>query len=601
MTVQALFVLVVLIGMITVLAFDKMRPGITLFSVVVLFLSAGIIRPSEAVAGFSNKGMITVAVLFLVSEGVRQSGSLNYLIRKILPTRSTTVRKALVRMLPAIAAISAFLNNTAVVVIFAPLLKKWAERVNLSSRKFLIPLSYATILGGVCTLIGTSTNLVVDGMMQEQGYEGFSMFELGQAGGIIALAGIIYIVLVANRLLPDNRNSVSGKNGEFKEYYYDIYIPSGSILIGTTVRNGQIPGLPRLELRHLKRNGSFSRTGKEEVCLQAGDELILAGKSGGIPLLTHTDGIELCCLRRAEPSFVKKADKQVEAVLGPRFPGINRPLGQFDFYRHYGAVVMAVHRNGERITVDLDHLYLKEGDNLVLLTDGTFISTWGESSVFYLLSEVGDFAGRKPRITRWLALSLLLLMILGATVGEHFSPRDGIRYDMFFFALLTAVVMAWTGIFPAKKYTKYISWDILIAIASAFAISKAMHNSGIADVIASRIISFSHGLGPHGLLATLFVMTNLFTEIITNNAAAALAFPIAVATATQMQVSPMPLFVVICIAASASFATPIGYQTNLIVQSIGGYKFGDFLKIGLPLNLLTFLIAVFVIPCFWNF
>lgn len=601
MSSQALFVFIVLIGMIVTLAFDKMRPGLTLFSVVVLFMACGIIKPAEAISGFSNKGMITVAILFLVSEGVRQSGSLDYVIKKLLPTGKTTVPRAMARLLPSVAVISAFLNNTAVVVIFAPIIKKWAERVNLPSKKFLIPLSYATILGGVCTLIGTSTNLVVDGMMQDNGYPGLTMFELGKVGGIVAVVGIVYIITFGNMLLPGNRITPAKSEQLFKEYYYDVCIPTGSKLIGSRIENGETPVFPQMEVRHIKRDGIILNTARQSLKIQENDQLILAGKSGCIQYLIHTDGIELCCLKNADKDFVKKAVKQVEAVLGPRFPGINKPLGEFDFFRHYGAVVMSVHRNGERISVDLDHLRLNEGDNLVLLTDGSFIPTWGESSVFYMLSEVGDFTNRKPRLKRWLALFLLVLMIAGATIGEHIPPIGGIQCDMFFFAAVTMIVMAWTGLFPAKKYTKFISWDILIAIASAFAISKAMHNSGIADVIAGNIIALAHNLGPQGLLAALFLITNIFTEIITNNAAAALSFPIAVAVASQLGVSPMPFFIVICIAASASFSTPIGYQTNLIVQSVGGYRFSDFIKIGLPLNIMTFLISIFVIPLFWEF
>lgn len=586
--------------MIAVLAFDKMRPGMTLFSVVILFLATGIIQPSEAIAGFSNKGMITVAILFLVSEGVRQSGCLNYTIKKLLPTGKTTVPRAMLRMLPSIAVISAFLNNTAVVVIFAPIIKKWAETVNLPSKKFLIPLSYATILGGVCTLIGTSTNLVVDGMMQDQGFTGFTMFELGKIGGVIAIVGITYVIIFGNLLLPGDRIATNKGNESYKEYYYDVCIPVGSQLTGTLISNGLTDILPQMEVRNIKRNGLFIPLEGQQVRLEENDQLLLAGKSGAVHNLIHTEGLELCCLRNADQAFVKKAIKQVEAVLGPRFPGLRQTLGEFDFFRHYGAVVTAVHRNGERISVELDKLVLQEGDNLVLVTDGTFIPTWGESKVFYLLSEVGEFDTPKPKIKRWLALGLLLFMIVGATIGEQFEVI-GFQLDMFFFAAITMAIMAWINLFPAKKYTKYVSWDILIAIASAFAISKAMLNSGIADTIAQTIISVAKDLGPQALLAALFLITNIFTEIITNNAAAALAFPIAVAVAAQLGVSPTPFFVVICMAASASFSTPIGYQTNLIVQSVGGYKFGDYIKIGLPLNIITFLLSIFLIPLIWEF
>lgn len=517
MTFEIVFVLLSLLGMVAALVADKMRPGMILFSVVVLFLCAGILTPKEMLEGFSNKGMITVALLFLVSEGIRQSGTLGQVIKKLLPQGKTTVFKAQLRILPSVAFISAFLNNTPVVVIFAPIIKHWAKSVNLPATKFLIPLSYVTILGGICTLIGTSTNLVVHGMILEAGFEGFPMFELGKVGIFIAIAGIIYIFLFSKRLLPDARP--------------DTAVPD------------------------------------EEV--EEGEKL-----------------------------------HRVEAVLGARFPGINKKLKDFNFQRHYGAEVKEIKtRNGQRFVSNLEEVVLHEGDTLVVMADDTFIPTWGESSVFVLLTNGNepDTTGKKKR---WFALLLLVLMIVGATVGELPVTKEmfpDIKLDMFFFVSITTIIMAWTNLFPARKYTKYISWDILITIACAFAISKAMENSGFAALIARHIIGMSSSMGPYALLAIVFIITNIFTELITNNAAAALSFPIALSVATQLGVDPTPFFVVICMAASASFSTPIGYQTNLIVQGIGSYKFTDFVKIGLPLNLITFLISVFVIPMIWKF
>lgn len=602
MNFSAIFVLVMIIVLIVVLAMDKMRPGLTFLSIVVVFMAAGIISPQEAIAGFSNKGMITVAVLFLISEGIRQSGALNKLISKMLPNKRTSIPVALLRMLPSVAGISAFLNNTAVVVIFAPIIKRWADMVNMPSTKFLIPLSYATILGGVCTLIGTSTNLVVHGMMLDNGFTGFGMFELGKVGVIIAVVGITYIIIFGNMLLPGNKIMTRTTEKIFKEYYYDVTVNTNSGFIGSLVKNGKINLLQQMEVIVMKRKDGSDVTIKgQRVEIQPGDRFTLAGKSGAISRLLNTDGLTLTALKGADQGFVKKAIKQVETVLGPRFPGINNTLGEFDFFRHYGAVVMAIHRNGERISDGLDNVVLREGDNLVLLTDGTFVSTWGASSVFYMVSEVGDFDAPKDKKKRWFAASLCILMVVGATIGDYLPAQEGLKLDMFFFAMIVMVVMAWTKIFPAKQYTKYISWDILIAIASAFAISKAMQNSGIADIIAETIIGLSHNFGAHGILALLFIITNIFTEIITNNAAAALSFPIALSVSQQLGVDPYPFFVVICIAASTSFSTPIGYQTNLIVQSIGGYKFRDFIKIGLPLNIISFVISVVFIPLIWGF
>lgn len=515
MNVEVIIVLVALVGMLAALIMDKMRPGMILFSVVVLFLCTGILSPKEMLEGFSNKGMITVAMLFLVSEGIRQSGALTQVIKKLLPQEKTSVFKAQIRMLPSIAFISAFLNNTPIVVIFAPIIKRWASSVKLPATYFLIPLSYVTILGGICTLIGTSTNLVVHCMIQEAGLKGFSLFELGKVGVFIAIAGIIYLFLFSSKLLPSDRPETSGNEEE-------------------------------------EQNSTL-----------------------------HL----------------------VEAVIGPRFPGINKRVGDFNFKRHYGAEIKELRRSGHTYT-DLGNIRFREGDTLVVLADDSFIRTWGESSVFLMLANGKDYepAGKKKR---WFALILLLIMIIGATIGELPAIQrllpEGIKLDMFFFVSITTVIMAWTKIFPPQKYTKYISWDILITIACAFAISKAMENSGVADLLASYIIGLSHSHGPYVLLAAMFIITNIFTELITNNAAAALSFPLALSISQQLGVSPMPFFVVICMAASASFSTPIGYQTNLIVQGIGNYKFTDFVRIGLPLNIITFLISVFVIPQIWSF
>lgn len=518
MTFEIVFVLLALVGMVAALVLDKMRPGMILFSVVILFLCAGILTPKEVLEGFSNKGMITVALLFLVSEGVRQSGALSYVIKKLLPLGKTTLLKSQVRLLPTVAVISAFLNNTPVVVIFAPIIKHWAKKVNLPATKFLIPLSYATILGGVCTLIGTSTNLVVHGMILEAGYEGFTMFELGKVGIFIAVAGILYMWFFSGRLLPDSRPDVAA----------------------------------------------------EEIGEEAEEEKL----------------------------------HRVEAVIGPRFPGINKTLATFDFTRKYGAVVKEIRRGGKSITADLSSTVLREGDTLILLADDSFIPTWGDSSVFIMLANGSEHDNASGRKKRWFALGLLILMITGATVGELPAVKEAfpaIRLDMFFFVAVTTVIMAWTKMFPPRKYTKYISWDILITIACAFAISRAMENSGFAEMTARYIIGLADNFGPVALLAVMFIITNLFTELITNNAAAALAFPIGLSLSAQLGVSPTPFFVVICMAASASFSTPIGYQTNLIVQGVGNYKFTDFVRAGLPLNIIVFLLSVFLIPVFWEF
>ena len=526
MTFETIYTALVLIGMLWALVADRLRPGLILFTAVVFLLCGGILQPKECLEGFSNKGMITVALLYLVSEGVRKSGILEQVTYRLLPSGKATLTKTCLRFLPIISFISAFLNNTPVVVIFAPMIKNWARKVHLPDTKFLIPLSYATILGGMCTLIGTSTNLVLDGLIRDGISEGFvhgghglSMFELSKVGVFIALTGLFYLIMLSRYLLPDKRESESAE---------------------------------------------------EEI----------------------TDN----------PDLVR-----VEAMLHTRFPGLGRTLREFDFYRHYGATVRGIRRGGTLMTGDWMNTPLTKQDTLLLDADKTFVPTWGESRVFWMINVVGaepELSNRK----KYFAIILVALMIIGATIGElPFIQQLGlkIKLDMFFCACCTAVVMAWTGMFSARKYTKLISWDVLITIACAFGISKGMINSGFADFIAGYIIDLAEQArhssnGIYIMLAALYLITNPFTELITNNAAAALAFPLAVSISTKLGMDPTPFFVCICFAASAAFSTPIGYQTNLIVQGVGGYKFTDFVKVGLPLNVIVFLLSVFLIPLFYS-
>lgn len=516
---EVIFVLVTLIVMLGVLIADLMRPGLVMFSACVLFMCTGILSPEEFLAGFSNKGMITVALLFLVSEGIRRSDALGHMIGHILPVRKgrkPTVRKGYSKLMPTIAGISAFLNNTPIVVIFIPIVKEWAAKAGLPVKKFLIPISYAAILGGMCTLIGTSTNLVVHGMMLEAGHKGFTMFELGQVGGVIAVTGILYIILFGNRLLPSDKTP---------------------------------------------------------------DENAAVDKNPGT--------------------------RQIEAVVGPRFKGINRPYTEMDFQKRYGARLIDVRRNGESLPGSPDGFAFREGDTLIIEADDTFFNNWGDSSEFLMLSNGKPHKLPVPKWKKWVSVSLLAIMIAGATFGQ--MPRikaliPGLEMDMFFWVCIVTVIMAVLNLFPAKRYTKFISWDILITIASALAISKAMTNSGLADMIAGKLTSaISGNASPLIVLAALYIVTNIITELITNNAAAAFAFPIALSASSQLGVDPMPFFVAICIAASASFSTPIGYQTNMIAQGIGNYKFRDFTRFGLPLNMIAFVISMILIPIFWKF
>ncbi|MBN2636537.1 MAG: SLC13 family permease [Prolixibacteraceae bacterium] len=601
MTIDGFIVIGIIVLTIVALAKEIMRPGLIFFTAAVLLMAFRILTGAEVLAGFSNKGMITIGILFIVSEGVRQSGILNRLAQTYLPRRRGKMVFLIPRIMFPVSVLSAFLNNTPVVIIFAPIIKKWAEKLNLSSKKFLIPLSFATILGGMCTLIGTSTNLVVHGLILESGLVGFGMFELGKVGLLIAILGTLYMSVAGNKLLPGekilfNQKSTTG----YKDYYYDILIPETSNLIGVDIKNGRIKELKNLIIKSIERNNEIILTQKGNFTIEANDKLHMAGKSDRLNYILANDNIKLSGIDLLK-NVPKKELKQYEAVISPRFPGVGKTVPEFNFYDHYQAVVIAVHRNGERITNNLGNLTLRAGDNLVLLTTERFVQNWGDSKIFYLTSYIHYYRETGSFWKKWLAFIILIIMIIGSTFGKFLSTPSEISFDMFYFSAIAAVLLVWMKIMPHQKYTKAISWDVLITIACAFAISKALQNSGAAESIARTTINFSKAFGPLGVLATLYIITAIFTEIITNNAAAAIVFPIALAAANQINVDPKPFFVAIAIAASASFSTPIGYQTNLIVQAYGNYQFKDYVKIGLPLNFIAFIISLIFIPLFWHF
>ena len=390
MAFEGYFVLAVIFIMIIALVYDWMRPGLLLFSALVVLMATGVITSKESLAGFSNKGMLTVAVLFLVSEGVRQTGALNIVARAFLPKRRGKMPIILAKIMIPVSVISAFLNNTPVVIIFAPMIKNWAEKMNLSPQKFLIPLSYATILGGICTLIGTSTNLVVHGLMLQNGLPGLSMFELGKVGIWIALAGFIYLSFIGHKILPGEKNQTKRQRQDYKEYFLDATLPVNSSLAGEEINNGRCHSLKDITIHSIERNGKIidTRKGKQEI--QQDDKLVIAVKSESlVPLVTHRK-LELKAMK-GFGRFYKSTDiKQIEAVIAPRFPGINQTIDEFDFLNHYQAEVMAVYRNGETISTNVGSVRMKTGDSLVLLTNENFIKNWGGSTSFYLTSFIGE-------------------------------------------------------------------------------------------------------------------------------------------------------------------------------------------------------------------
>lgn len=600
MTAESIIVTITLLYIIAAFMLELMRPGLILFSAAVIFLATGIISSEEMIAGFSNNGQLTIAVLFLVNEGIKQSGLITRLFQLLLPRKKNPVMYLIPRIMVPVAFLSAFLNNLPIVVNVSPLLMKWASAMKISYKKFLIPLSYAAIFGGMCTLIGTTSNLVVHGLMLENGFQGLHLFELGKVGLVISLVGFIYMSVFGNWLLPGKKIKINETNADVKDYYFNLRLTENSSLLGQTVENNTIAGLNGLYVISIERNNKILYPDRHNIKLYHDDDILVAGNADRLNyIIAHKEvrlkGIEF--LNHIDPSELK----QYEVVLSPRFEGLGLTVAEYNFFQHFNAVVLAIHRNGERITANLNKLKLKVGDNVVLLATNQFVNTWESSQIFYLVNYIQDFRLEKSSRKRWIALILLLAMVLGIVINEIVSYGFGMRLNIFIFVAIAAMLLIWLKILPQQNYTRNISWDLIISVASAFAISKGINNSGIADSLAYDAVHVVKSIGPVGVLAIIYLLTSVLTEIITNNAAVALVFPVSIMAARLLGVDEKPFFVAIAIAAASSFMTARGYRANLIIKSIGKYSHNDFLRIGTPMQIIAFLISLLMIPFFWKF
>ncbi len=571
---------------VLLLVLTRIGADIVLVSGVTVLLLLGILSPSDALSGLANEGMVTVGVLYVVVAGLRETGGVNWLGQRLFG-RPKKLAGAQFRLMAPITALSAVLNNTPLVAMMIPAVSDWAKRNRFPASKLMIPLSYAAILGGTMSLIGTSTNLVVNGLLLEQTQIRFSLFEIAWVGLPCAVIGITFVVLVGRWLLPD-RGSAIGQESDPREYTLEMLVETGGPLVGQSIEEAGLRSLPQLYLAEIERSDRvIPAVGPEEV-LQGGDRLVFVGVVESVVDLNKIRGLMPAPDQVTKLTTPRSQRSLIEAVVSSSSPLVNKSVRAGGFRTVYNAVIIAVARNGERLNQKIGDIVLQVGDTLLLEAPPSFARTHRNSRDFYLVSQVAN--STPPRHERSLvAFAILIGMILLVTF-EVLSMLQA--------SLLAAGLMLLTRCISGATARRSVDWQVLIVIAASFGLGKALEVTGAAEAIAGSLVAAAGG-NAYLSLIIIYLVTMIFTELITNNGAAVLMFPIALATATGLEANFATFAICIMMAASASFSTPIGYQTNLMVYGPGGYRFTDYFRIGIPMNLLMALITLLIAPLIW--
>jgi di/tricarboxylate transporter len=584
------FTLAVVVIALGLLVREVASPDLVLMAALISLGIAGILTPRETFSGFSNPAVAMVGVLFMLSAAVRETGALDLTVGRLLAS-ARSVRQGIGRIALPVAALSGFLNNSPIVAMMTPSVIDWARRRRLSASHFLIPLSYASILGSTLTLIGTSTNLVVDGLVRDSGMPPLGFFELFPVGLPIVAVGSAYLIFIAPRLLP-NRPLPSDTLGDRRrEYVTTMVAKAGCALVGSSVEGAGLRHLPGLFLVEIERNRRVITPVRPEVVIEAEDRLVFAGVVATIVDLQKIRGlVPLSEEELEEKDSPAGTHGLVEAVVSASSPLIGRSIRESNFRSAYDAAVIAVHRNAERVPGKIGEIVLQPGDTLLMQSSPDFMQHNRNSPDFYLASELPG--SEKPRFNRaGLALTVLVAMVVVVSAGIVPITLAG---------FVAVGIMLATRCVSPQKARESVPWSILVVIAAGLGIAQAMAKTGAAEWVAQSILGIAHGLGPLGALIIIYCLCMMMAEMLHHTAAVAIMFPIAMALAGQVGADPRPFVIAIAIGSTCCFASPFAYQTHLIVYGAGNYRFKDFIRVGLPLNLICAGVALYAIPRIWS-
>ena len=582
---QAWLSLGLTLGVLALLITTRLAPHMVLMAALTIISVTGILSPAEALGGFSNSGLITVAAMFAVAAGLHASGGIDLLVNRLLGKPKTT-RGAIARLLLPVVPLSAFLNNTPVVATMIPAITAWSRKIGVSPSRLLIPLSYGSMIGGTITLIGTSTNLVVAGQYETlTGRDDFGIFSITLVGLVVAVIGSLFMIFVMPRLLPDRSTRQPFAN--MREFTVEVAVDPNGPLTGLSVEQAGLRNLERLYLVEIIRGKSVVTAAPSEEILQGGDRLVFAGETDAITDLLRIHGLS-ASMGNGTPLMEDRAERRlVEVVVSQSCATVGETVRSSRFHQRYGAVVLALARNGERIEGNLGNIIIQPGDTMLLEARPAFVTRQRYNKDFLVVNDLDKETPRHEKAAlSWLILGLA---VVAAGVGV---------ISMLNAALVAVAAMIMTGCLSVSQAEKSLDLPVLITIAASFALGTALEKTGVASILAENIVALSGGR-PWLLLVLTYTAVSLLTETITNNAAAVIMVPLVLEITLQAGLNPEPFILAIMMAASASFATPFAYQTNLMVYGPGGYQFSDFLRAGIPMNFVAGITALTTLLLFW--
>lgn len=583
----------ILIVTLYLLITEKISVDLTAVGIMVMLAITGLLTPREAVAGFANPALITVGSMFVVSRGLMRTGGVEFLGRQVIRIAKKNVTAALFLILCSVAVASAFINNTPVVILFIPVVMAMCCELGLSPSKFLIPVSYASILAGTCTLIGTSTNIIISDLSAQQGYGSISMFELAVIGVPIAVCGILFLVVAAPRLLPGLANPICQlRDGEHRKYLAELKIHEKSKLISLhprDLRDGKFSGIEVIEL---VSHGRIYQPLRDAKTIGVGDTLLVKGSLNDLVAILHEEGVELPFRENGLSLGAQKdAPIVVELLIAPGSSLQGRRLRYAELASDKDINIIAVKRQGQQISErQLYDVRLKTGDILLIWCTDSKLDMLRSERDFLIIEDVYEEIVHK-RKALW-AIVNFVCMIATAALGLA---------DIMTCAMIAAFLMIITGCLQMRDAYRALQGDVLLLIAGTIALGLAMEKSGASSLYADGFLSLFSGMSPTVVLGGIIALTSISTQILSNNATAVLLLPIAISTALSIGVDPKPFIIGVCFGASACFASPLGYQTNLMVFVPGGYRFLDYLRLGIPLNLFVVLAGMVLIPMVWPF